>query len=420
MSSELRFPKNFYFGAATSAHQVEGGNHNDWTEWEHANSARLAAEAARRHANGKTRGAFFRKKIAPSPPTRIPDYILKNYPHPLQEENYILGKACDHYNRFQEDFDLAKEIGLNAYRFSVEWSRIEPEEGKFNQKEVEHYRKVIRACRERGIEPFVTLWHWTLPAWVAKQGGWESKKTIFYFSRFGEKIATEFRKDVKFWIILNEPGLWAADAYLFGFKPPARKNFWKLIRVYFNLTRAQKKTYRRLKNLNSSFEVGISEGMEYTDIPVFSHLRNYFFISRIKNSFDFLGINYYRRRRFFGSSENISDMGWEIYPRGLHYFLKKSWRLFKKPIFITENGLADARDLKRADFIQSHLHNIKQAIQEGVDVRGYFHWSLLDNFEWEKGFWPRFGLVEVDYKTQERKIRKSAKIYTSIIQNAKL
>ncbi|PIZ56565.1 MAG: hypothetical protein COY22_00630, partial [Candidatus Tagabacteria bacterium CG_4_10_14_0_2_um_filter_40_13] len=135
---KLEFPKNFYWGSATSSHQVEGNNHNDWSEWEKKNAKRLA-ESAKNKA--------------------WPDYILDKYPNPLQEENYISGRACDHYNRFREDFDIAKQLGHNAYRFSIEWSRIEPEEGKFDEKEIEHYRQVISALKERGMEPFVTLWH---------------------------------------------------------------------------------------------------------------------------------------------------------------------------------------------------------------------------------------------------------------------
>lgn len=421
----LRRPKNFYFGAATSAHQVEGGNRNDWTEWEHANSARLAAKAASRHANGKTRGTFFHKKIAPSPPTRIPDYILKNYPNPLQEENYVSGRACDHYHRFREDFDIAKSLGHNAHRFSVEWSRIEPEEGKFSEKEIEHYREVIRALRERGLEPLVTLWHWTVPIWFARKGGFENKRNAFYFCRFSQKIAGEFKNEVRFWIILDEPGLWAGDAYLFGIKPPQKRSILKTARVYFNLINVHREAYRMMKQTNSAFFVGIAESSEWTEFLVLPRvfrklllsLRNYFFLRRIKDSLDFVGVNYYRKNRLFGDpTGDITDTGWEIFPQGLYLLVKGVWERHHLPIFVTENGLADARDIKRAKFIKDHVAQVVRALREGIDVRGYFHWSLLDNFEWDSGFWPRFGLVEVDYKTQERKIRRSAMVYKEIIE----
>ena len=164
-NQDTPFPKNFFWGAATSAHQVEGSNRNDWTEWERENARRLTEEAKKKQWS---------------------DFILQNYPNPLQEENYISGRACDHYNRFREDFDIARSLGHNAHRFSIEWSRIEPEEGKFDEREIEHYREVIRALRERGIEPFVTLWHWTLPLWVRDQGGWENSAIIPHFASYCE------------------------------------------------------------------------------------------------------------------------------------------------------------------------------------------------------------------------------------------
>ena len=153
---QTTFPKDFLWGAATSAHQVEGGNRNDWSEWEKKNAEKLAKDA----------------------PKRFADWQVKKFPEMLTSENYISGAACDHYNRYEKDFDIAKELGHNAHRFSIEWSRIEPEEGKFDEKEVEHYRKVIQAIRDRGMEPFVTLWHWTNPLWISEIGGWENKKTI--------------------------------------------------------------------------------------------------------------------------------------------------------------------------------------------------------------------------------------------------
>ncbi len=400
------FPKNFYWGAATSAHQVGGGNCNDWTEWE-------KSESRIKNLESRIKGENFRKQF--------PDYILKNWPSPLDTENYISGKACDHYNRFREDFDIAKELGHNAHRFSIEWSRIEPEEGKFDEKEIEHYREVIRALRERGVEPFVTLWHFTLPLWIAKQGGWASRKTVDYFTRFAERISREFKDEVVFWITVNEPGAWAADAYLFGIKPPARHNPFLLNRAYWNLHRAHVRAYRAMKSVNPRFEIGVAESMEYLGGlgGIFAgYLRNFFFLHTVDDALDFIGVNYYKRARIFGRARfAVSDMGLEIFPEGLYKVLKGAYCIFRKPIFITENGLADARDIKRGKFIEDHIRAVEKAIKEGVDVRGYFHWSLLDNFEWQDGFWPRFGLIEVDYRTQARKIRESAYAYSGTIKN---
>ncbi len=394
-----KFPKEFYWGAATSAHQVEGGNHNDWTEWEKEKS------------KIKNQNAKLRK---------WPDYILNppaGGPNPLQEENYISGRACDHYRRFQDDFDIAKSLGHNAHRFSVEWSRIEPEEGKFSEKEIEHYREVIKALRERGIEPFVTLWHWTLPLWVRDQGGWNSSKTIDDFVRYCRHIARAL-PDVRYWVVLNEPGSWAAHAYLFGLYPPQRMNIFMLARVYFHLRQAQRQSYLALKKINGALQVGISESMEwyrpFWARVLVNYLRNFYFLQKTKSYFDFVGLNYYRSRFLFGRGQK-SDTGWRIYPEALYRFLKRAGAL-GKPVFVTENGIADARDGRRAEFIREHLHQIERALRDGVDVRGYFHWSLLDNFEWDFGFWPRFGLVEVDYSTQERRIRRSAYLYRDIIK----
>ena len=173
----FQFPKGFYWGSATSAHQVEGDNVNDWSEWEKENAERLAKEAENKFGHLPNWSDI--KEQAQSP------------------QNYISGRACDHYNRYEEDFDIAKSLGHNAHRFSIEWSRIEPEEGKFNEKEIEHYRKVIKALKKRDIEPFVTLWHWTLPIWLADKGGVRNKKFILYFGRYVSKIVGEFNSDVK-------------------------------------------------------------------------------------------------------------------------------------------------------------------------------------------------------------------------------
>ncbi len=351
---KLEFPKNFYWGAATSAHQVEGGNHNDWSEWE------------------KTTG---------------------------HEES---GRACDHYNRFREDFDIAKSLNQNAHRFSIEWSRIEPEEGRWDEKEIAHYREVINALRGRGIEPFVTLWHWTLPVWVAKQGGWENKKTIDNFARYAEKIVKSYPK-VKFWITLNEPDFFALNGYLLGIRPPQRKSIFKFFRVLNNLARAHNKAYEIIHAWEFGFQVGIVHNDIYFN----------WFLNKISKHQDFIGLDYYQYyKRGMGWR---SDMGWPIYPEGIYHVLK-DLKKYNKPIYITENGVADAKDIHREKFIKEHLKYIHKAISEGVDVRGYFYWSLLDNFEWDKGFWSRFGLVEIDYKTMERRIRQSAYEYAKIVK----
>lgn len=409
MSKILKFPDGFLWGAATSAHQVEGNNHNDWTEWEKENAKRLSKESG------------------------------KKYPR----ENYISGRACDHYNHYEEDFDLAKGMGHNAHRFSIEWSRIEPEEGKFNEKEIEHYRRVILALRERGLEPFATLWHWTMPVWFTNKGGFKKKKNIKYFVRFCERIVKEFfakgkstsggKDDVKFWITLNEPEIYAVNSYLKGVWPPQEKNFISYFLVMRNLIRAHQIVYEKLKKVSFDIQIGVAKNNIYFEAyqnKIGSRILknfidwwwNFYFLNRIKNRQDFIGINHYFHNRInnfkFNQNENkkISDMGWELYPEAIYYVLK-SLKKYNKPVYIIENGLADAKDENREWFIKESLQNIHKAIAEGVDVKGYFHWSLLDNFEWDKGFWPRFGLVEIDYKTLERKPRHSSYVYAEIARS---
>lgn len=421
-SKKLIFPSGFYWGAATSSHQVEGNNYNDWSEWEHANSARLAAEAARCHTKAST---------------RIPDYILNppaGGPNPFEKENYISGRACDHYNRFNEDFDIAKKLSHNAHRFSIEWSRIEPKEGKFNEKEIEHYRQVIKALKSRGIEPFVTLWHWPVPLWLRNKGGVASRKFPKYFACYAEKMAQELGAEVKFWITINEPEIYSGMSYLRGEWPPQKKNLICYLRVSKNLIKAHKVAYVAIKKINPRTKIGIAKNNIYFEATgnKFCALKfladwwqNFYFLNQIKNYLDFIGLNYYYHNRIknfkFNQNENkkVSDMGWEIYPEGIYHILK-DLKKYNKPIYITENGLADAKDEKRAKFIKDHLKWTYRAIQEGVDVRGYFYWSLLDNFEWDKGFWPRLGLVETDYRTLNRKIRPSALEYAKICKNNNL
>lgn len=405
--------RKFFWGAATSAHQVEGGNSNDWTLWEKENAERLSKEAIRRPPDG-----------------HWPEFLLKSRPNPLHRENYLSGKAAKHYNLFEEDFDIAQALGHNAHRFSIEWSRVEPEEGVFDKKAIEHYKEVARALRERGLEPFATLWHFTLPLWLTEEGGAESEGFTYYFGRYAEKIAAALKNDVIFWITLNEPEIYCLNAYLRGLWPPGKKSILSSWRSQRNIASAHRAAYRAIKSAESRSHVGASLNQIFFESaggPINDLLKwgaeklwNHRLIENIRTKLDFVGVNYYFHNRIdwgFNKNKNeiVSDMNWEIYPHGLYRVLKNLKR-FGLPIYITENGVADARDLIRADFIKNHVESVKKAKREGVDVRGYFYWSLLDNFEWDKGFWPRFGLTEVNYKTFQRKIRPSAWIYKEIIE----
>lgn len=420
---DKKFPKGFLWGSATSAHQVEGGNHNDWTEWEKENAERLAKEAPAKFGH-------------------LPNW-KEIEAEATDPNNYISGRACDHYNRYEEDFDLAKSLGHNAHRFSIEWSRVEPEEGKFDEAEIEHYRDVIQALRKRGMEPFVTLWQWTNPIWVSEDGGWENKKTVDRFLKYAERIVREYKDLVTFWMPLNEPGTYIGMSYIQGaFPPQKRLSLLSANRAFKNLMGAYRQTYHFIHNQNSNAKVGMSHYAMYMFpyknrvlnkllVKILDYIRNWRFLDSINNANDFIGIQYYHTDNikfsplmngkwgFIDTRNNnswITDIGWDVYPEGMYYLLKRA-KKYKKPIYITENGIADKKDFQREKFIKENLKQIARAIDEGVDVQGYFYWSLLDNFEWDKGFWPRFGLIEVDYKTLERKVRPSALVFRDIIES---
>lgn len=393
MSENKRlFPKGFYWGAATSSYQVEGGiENNDW--------ARSAREA------------------------KVP----------------VCGRACDHYHLYKQDFDLAKELGHNAHRFSIEWSRIEPEEGKFDEAAVRHYRKVLEALRARNIEPFVTIWHWTLPEWFESKGGWLHKDAEQHFLRYVSKLATEYKDLVRFWVVYNEPETPVRHGYVFGDRPPHRRlRIYSAVKVIKKIAHVYTESYQTIKSVDPEAQVGFSESLVYfeaykdtllnrTAMRLFRWWRNNPHYQVYAENCDFIGLQYYFHTRVrinpfksrwgiqCNDDERVSDFCWEIYPEGIYHVLL-SLKKYNKPVVITENGLADASDTYRADFIREHLLWCHKAIENGVDLRGYLHWSLLDNYEWTEGYKMRFGLVAVNYDTLERKIRPSAYVYKKIIE----
>jgi len=403
----LIFPKGFFWGAATASHQVEGNNLNDWSKWEKENAERLAKEA---------------KKSSPK-------WQQDKFPEMLEPSNYISGIACNHYNFFRDDFKMAKELGHNATRFSLEWSRIEPKEGCFEQKELKHYQEVVRTLRKLGIEPFVTLWHWPLPLWLQEKGGWQSKKISDYFSRYVQKVVSVLKNDVKYWITLNEPEIYTSLSFLYGIWPPQEKSLVSYLRVLHNLIKAHRQAYKTIKSLQPTAQIGIAKNNVYFEAyknkPINVLLKkggdwwwNFYFLDRINEYQDFIGLNHYFYNKIdygFNKNDNkiVSDAGLELYPEAIYRVLM-DLKKYQKPIYITESGLADAKDEKRAWFLAETLKNVHKAISEGIDVRGYLHWTLMDNFEWDKGFWPRFGLLAVDRKTLVRKPRPSAYFYKDI------
>jgi beta-glucosidase len=309
-----------------------------------------------------------------------------------------------------------------------------PKENKFSIKAVKHYQEILKSLSQKGIEPWITLCHWTIPQWLSQKGGLENPHFVKYFSQYTAFVLKHLGNYCSYWLIFNEPGIVLAKG--FGGRgewPNQKRNLLSLIKAFNNLKKAHWQAYKLIHQNNqhslvaTSHNLGCWEPSPSTSIKArlltrfFKFLGNEIFIRSFRG--DFLAVQYYFR--FLVSSFNVqkknvfpkgSDMGWEIYPKGIYRVLM-DLKKYKLPIYITENGLADAFDQKRTRFIKDHLYWINKAIKEGVPVRGYFYWSFLDNFEWDKGFWTRFGLVAVDYKTQKRTVRKSALVYGKIAQN---
>jgi len=386
-----KFPQGFLWGTATSSHQVEGGNENNWTEWEKQGNI---------------------------------------------QDGSISGRACNSYELYKEDIKLVKELNNNAYRFSIEWSRVEPEEGKIDKEAIRYYQKIIDECHKNEIEPIVTIYHWTQPPWFAKQKGWLQKRSPLIFKNYVEVLAKHLGRDVKFWCTINEPMIYSFNSYLKGKWPPQKKSWFKFRKVLKHLAQAHKLAYYTLKEANGNCQVSVAKNNQFFEpylnnwfnkitVSFVRHYWNHFFLEKIKDELDYIGVNYYFHNLLYISwrsylqmnkNKETTDMGWEIYPEGLYEVLLEL-KKYNLPIYILENGLADENDSRREDFIKKHLRSVHRAIKEGVDARGYCHWSLLDNFEWSEGYEPKFGLYKVNLKTFERKARLSAKVYAEIAKN---
>lgn len=396
MAKTYQFPKDFLWGTATAAFQTEGNNKNtEWWEWENTKP--------------------------------------KDRQYPLEKS----GIACDSYNRYEEDLDLCVKLNNNAVRFSIEWARIQPDENTFDQNEIDHYKKVITAAKKRNLKTFVTLYHFTLPLWFGKKGGWSKGKNIKYFETYVTRCAQEFGPLVDAFITMNEPLVYSLAAYLEGMWPPGIEDLVSTLIVQHNLVNAHKRAYKAIKAVGNYY-TGMVENINYFDYkPGFwapvgylvSKLLTFFnvdfHLAEVKNHLDFFGVHFYFSTRFNGVvRENLddvqSDLGWWVYPPGFERVLLHIKRL-NVPIYITENGVADAMDRIRKDFIKNMLIACHNAMEQGVDVRGYFHWSLIDNYEWHQGFWPKFGLVYIDYKNNCARIpRDSFYYYADICKNGRI
>ncbi len=377
-SKPLKFPAGFLWGAGTSAFQVEGNNSlSDW--W-----------------------------------------------------TFDSGQSIDHYHRFQEDFSLARSLGHNAHRLSLEWSRIEPLPGVFDLEAIEHYRQVLQSLKNRNLQVFLTLHHFSNPIWFSDRGGWESGKSVGYFIRFISRVVPEFKHLVDFWITINEPSAYAYAAYNLGKFPPQKRSFISQGKVLWNMSLAHRSAYQKIHQLIPKAKVGMTQNVtSYTltdpgfvknwQATVRNFLDNHLFYVLTTKCHDFLGLNYYFNRnldRHPQPPKRVSDLGWEIKPTGIYQALVELSQ-YKLPIYITENGLAARDDRERVAFLSDFLAEVHRSLATGVDIRGYLHWSLLDNYEWAEGFSAKFGLIGVDLATLKRTPKPSAYFYRDIIRSSK-
>lgn len=385
----FKLPASFLYGAASSSHQVEGNNNNnDW---------------------------WFEEKAGKLPESK---------------------QGTDHYNRYAEDFGLAKQIGLNAMRISIEWSRIEPQLGRWDMNAVEHYRKVLQEMKAQGLTRMVTLHHYTLPMWIYHQDGFANKNTVRAFANFSKFVAEQLGSEIDLWVTNNEAQIYTDMSSVQGKWPPFKKNVLRAFKVYGNLAKASNESYKAIKSTLPSAQVGIAHNAVYYEpfnpnsfldkfaVKIDNWFTNHFFLNKVSNHLDFIGINYYFYNSISVTWKGIqrknlhhpkSDMGWQTYPEGLYHLILDLTKQYRKPIYITENGIANARDDMRKDFIREHLHWVSKANSEGADTRGYFYWSLTDTHEWQDGFNPKFGLVEIDFEHGlKRTVRPSADIFKEI------
>ena len=413
----MSVPKGFFIGAATAAHQVEGNNiHSD----------------------------YWAQELLPHTSFTEPS-----------------GLTCDHYNRYEEDIRLLAEAGLNAYRFSIEWARIEPEEGQFDEREIEHYRAVIACCKQNGVEPIVTLMHFTSPVWLIRQGGWEAESTVEYFRRYAAYVTEKLGAELRYICTINEANMGlqlAAIAKRFQLmaQQAAAKaksaegtvqvgmNFEKMMenmkfaamenaqifgtpqpQIFVSsrtaegdklVFRAHQAAKEAIKALYPDMQVGITLSMhdlqalpggeKFAEDAWDEEFRHY--LPYIQDD-DFLGVQNYTRTQYGPQGQlpcpegaELTQMDYEFYPEALEHVIRRVHEDFKGNLIVTENGVAVSDDSRRVEFIRRALQGVENCLNDGIPVKGYCHWSLMDNFEWQKGYSMTFGLIAVDRETQKR------------------
>ncbi len=416
-----KYPKGFLWGASTAGHQVEGHCQDQWSRWEKQNAKRLAQTAQQRL-------------------NWLPNFKENVQAAASDPNNYLSGAGVDHFNKYQQDFKRIVDLELNSFRFTIEWSRVEPSEGVFDQKAIQHYQNYVTELKELGIEPIVNLWHWTHPVWFEDKGAFTRRKNIKYFLRFVKKLRP-ILEDVDWVVTINEPNNVVWFQYVAGEWPPAEKNkFFKAIYTYFNLIKAHKKTYRLIKNIKPSIKVTTAHSgsinkpknpkslWQRLAAKWMNYFGNIWYMRRIRNYQDVIGYNFYFTNYvkgfrpvvdFDNPPEPLSDLGWYMEPFSILELIRLLNRKFPgTPQIILESGLADRQDRQRSWWLQQTFEALDQATREDLLIVGYLHWSLLDNFEWAYGWWPAFGLIEVDREhNMRRKARASARDYQKLISD---
>lgn len=429
-----KFSEDFMLGAATAAHQVEGNNiHSDYWIQEHL------------------------------------EHSIFNEPS---------GMAVDHYNRYEEDIKYLAEAGLNTYRFSIEWARIQPQEDAWEEKEVEHYRKVLKCCRKNGVRPIVTLHHFSSPAWLITKGGWENPAVVEYFEAYCRRIVTELSEDLEYICTINEANMRLQLAALIkdmtkrmAASPQAAANENDESRVQVGVNLAQENMMKNamesakafgvdnpekvatfvsqctpqgdllvmkahqaakaaIKEVNPKIQVGLTlslhdmqpypGGERFADEDWKDEFLHY--LPYIQED-DFIGVQCYTRKRYDsnGVAQPTEGMrrtqsGYEDYPMAIANVVRRVAEKYNGVIIVTENGISTDDDNRRCEFIKEACGGIMDCIDDGINVRGYMYWSLIDNFEWQKGFAQRFGLIAVDRSTMERTLKESLGVIGALIQ----
>lgn len=401
------FPEGFLWGVATSAHQVEGDNElNDWRQGE---------------LNGRL------------PPS---------------------GSACGHWERFREDFDLTSSWHNKAHRFSVEWSRVEPEPGRWSEAALRHYSDVVDALRRRGMEPVLTLHHFTNPTWFVNMGGWLSRDAPALFGRYVARVVEHLGDRVRWWLTVNEPTVWAKHAFVVGDWPPFERGSWiRAGRAIRAMLRGHRVAYDVIHALAPDSQVGLAHSAPFIEPCDRGRARDRavawtrdFILNAApfrmlgagarseSAALDFIGINYYARTivrhewreagPLFGvectedhhhGPRQWNEMGWEVHARGLLAVLRR-FSSYGLPLLVTENGLATDDEERRSVVLAEHLSALAAAVEEGIDVRGYFYWTLVDNYEWALGMRPHFGLAALDPVTLDRLPRPTARLFSAVCQ----